>query len=63
MDRSINLSVAIVIAATVVASALMVHARVAPTFAGYPARGLLDFVVTGVLGVGLAIGILRSGRL
>jgi ubiquinone biosynthesis protein len=64
MDRSSNrLSFAIVIAATVVASAVMVHARVGPTFSGYPALGLLGFVVAGVLGVGLAIGILRSGRL
>jgi ubiquinone biosynthesis protein len=64
MDRSSNrLSFAVVIAAIVVASAVMVHAAVGPTAFGYPLLGLMGFVIAGVLGIGLAIGILRSGRL
>ena len=64
MDRSSNrLSFAIVIAAIVVGSSVMVHAAVGPFAFGYPALGLIGFVIAGVLGVGLAVGILRSGRL
>jgi ubiquinone biosynthesis protein len=64
MDRSSNrLSFSIVIAAVVVGSALMVHAGLGPTTFGYPLLGLFGFVVAGILGIGLAIAILRSGRL
>lgn len=64
MDRSSNrLSFAVVIAAIVVASAIIMHAAVGPTFWGYPLLGLVGFVTAGWLGIGLAIGILRSGRL
>jgi ubiquinone biosynthesis protein len=64
MDRSSNrLSFAIVIAATVIGSSIMVHAGVGPTVLGYPALGLAGFLAAGLLGVGLALGILRSGRL
>jgi ubiquinone biosynthesis protein len=64
MDRSSNrLSFAIVIAAVVIASAIMVHATVGPQAFGYPVLGLSGFLTAAVLGIGLAIGILRSGRL
>ena len=64
MDRSSNrLSFAIVIAAIVIASSIMVHAAVGPTMFGYPMLGLIGFLAAGFLGIGLAIGILRSGRL
>jgi ubiquinone biosynthesis protein len=64
MDRSSNrLSFAVVIAAIVIASSIMVHAAVGPQAYGYPLLGLAGFVAAAVLGIGLAIGILRSGRL
>ena len=64
MDRSSNrLSFAIVIAAIVIGSSVMVHAAVGPSAFGYPVLGLAGFVIAGVLGIGLAIGILKSGRL
>jgi ubiquinone biosynthesis protein len=64
MDRSSNrLSFAIVIAAIVIGSAVMVHAAVGPKAFGYPLLGLLGFVIAGILGIGLAVAILRSGRL
>ena len=64
MDRSSNrLSFAVVIAAIVIGSSVMVHAAVGPTAFGYPLLGLTGFVIAGVLGIGLALGILRSGRL
>jgi ubiquinone biosynthesis protein len=64
MDRSSNrLSFAIVIAAIVIASSIMVHAAVGPAVFGYPLLGLAGFLTAAFLGIGLAIGILRSGRL
>jgi ubiquinone biosynthesis protein len=64
MDRSSNrLSFAVVIAAIVIGSSIIVHAAAGPQAFGYPLLGLAGFVAAGVLGIGLAIGILRSGRL
>jgi ubiquinone biosynthesis protein len=64
IDRSSNrLSFAVVIAAIVVGSSIIVHAEAGPQLMGYPVLGLVGFLTAGVLGIGLAIGILRSGRL
>jgi ubiquinone biosynthesis protein len=64
MDRSSNrLSFAIVIAALIVASALIFRAGSGPSVFGYPLLGLVGFLAAGFLGLWLAIGILRSGRL
>lgn len=64
MDRSSNrLSFSIVIAAIVIGSAVVMHAGVGPHTFGYPTLGLAGFVAAGVLGIGLALAILRSGRL
>jgi ubiquinone biosynthesis protein len=64
MDRASNrLSFAVVIAAIVIGSSIVVHAAAGPQLLGYPLLGLAGFVTAGVLGIGLAIGILRSGRL
>jgi ubiquinone biosynthesis protein len=57
------LSFAVVIGAIVIGSAVVMHAGLGPPFGGYPSLGLAGFVVAGVLGLGLAVGILRSGRL
>ena len=60
MDRSSNrLSFAIVIAAIVIGSAVVIHAGVGPVAFGYSALGIAGFVVAGVLGIGLALGILH----
>jgi ubiquinone biosynthesis protein len=64
MDRSSNrLSFAVVIGAIVVGSSIVVHAATGPQVFGYPLLGLAGFLTAGVLGIGLAIGVLRSGRL
>jgi ubiquinone biosynthesis protein len=64
MDRASNrLSFAIVIAAIVIGSAVVVHAGIGPQMFGYAALGLAGFIGAGVLGIGLALGVLRSGRL
>jgi ubiquinone biosynthesis protein len=62
MDRSSNrLSFAIVTAAVIIGSSLVVQSRGA--LAGGTYLGHIGFVVAGILGIGLAIGIVRSGRL
>jgi ubiquinone biosynthesis protein len=64
MDRSSNrLSFAVVIASIVVGSSVIVHAGVGPPLFGYPLLGMAGFLAAGILGIGLAVGILRSGRL
>lgn len=64
MDRSSNrLSFAVVIAAIVIGSAVVMQAGVGPERFGVSALGLGGFLIAGVLGIGLALGILRSGRL
>jgi ubiquinone biosynthesis protein len=64
MDRSSNrVSFAIVIGAIVIGSALVITTGVDPLAFGYPLLGLAGFVMAAVIGIGLAVGILRSGRL
>ena len=64
MDRSSNrLSFSIVIAAVLIGSSIVVLAGAGPQLHGYPLLGLAGFLAAGVLGLGLAVGILRSGRL
>jgi ubiquinone biosynthesis protein len=52
-----------VIAEIVVVSSIIVHAGAGPQIYVYPLLGLAGFLTAGVLGIGLAVGILRSGRL
>jgi ubiquinone biosynthesis protein len=64
MDRSSNrLAFAIVIGALIIGSSVVIQAGVGGSIYGYPALGLAGFVVAGLFGIGLAIGIARSGRL
>jgi ubiquinone biosynthesis protein len=64
MDRSSNrLSFAVVIAALIVGSSLILQRSAGPHLFGLPAVGLVGFIAAAVLGLWLAVGILRSGRL
>ncbi len=64
MDRSSNrLSFAIVIAAILIGSSIIVLAGAGPQLLGYPLLGLAGFLSAAILGLGLAVGVLRSGRL
>jgi ubiquinone biosynthesis protein len=47
----------------VIASALILHAQTGPELFGYPFLGVVGVVAAAVLGLGLVVGILRSGRL
>jgi ubiquinone biosynthesis protein len=64
LDRSSNrLSFALIIAAVIVGSSLIMTINVGITIFGLPAVGLFGYLFAGFLGAGLAISILRSGRL
>ena len=66
LDRSSNrLSFAVVIAAIIVGSSVVVSAGTELTFLGMRVQylGIAGFVLAGVLGLGLRWAIFRSGRL
>jgi len=64
IDRSSNrLSFALIIAALIVGSSLLIRADVGARVFDIPLLGLLGFSFAGVLGIWLVIGILRSRRL
>ncbi len=63
LDRSSNrLSLAILVAALIVGSSLIFQAKAGPAMFGYPALGMVGFLAAGLLGLWLAIMILRTGR-
>jgi len=64
LDKSSNrLSFALIIASIIVGSSLIMTLDVGVKIYGLPALGLLGYIFAGVLGMGLAISILRSGKL
>lgn len=64
LDRSSNrISFAMIIAGITVGASLIFHARLGPTWYDMPILGLTGFVVAGIMGLGLVIAIIRSGKL
>jgi ubiquinone biosynthesis protein len=64
LDRSSNrIAFALIIASIIVGSSLIMTLDVGVKIYGVSAVGLLGYVLAGILGMGLAISILRSGRL
>ncbi len=64
LDRSTNrISFSMVIAALIVGSSLIMQIDKGPMLFGFSMLGLIGFSVAGFLGLGLAIAILRSGRM
>jgi ubiquinone biosynthesis protein len=56
-----RLTLAIILAASIIGSSLILQTRMPPLLFGYPALGFLGFIISAVLGLGLVIAILRSG--
>ncbi len=56
-----RLTLAIILAASIIGSSLIIQTQMPPLLMGYPALGLLGFLISAVLGFGLVIAILRSG--
>ncbi len=64
LDKSTNrISFSMIISALIVGSSLIMQIDKGPMLFGFPMLGLLGYSVAGVLGLGLAIAILRSGRM
>jgi ubiquinone biosynthesis protein len=64
LDKSSNrLSFAMVIAAIIVGSSLVLTIDIGLKVYGLPVLGLIGYLFAGILGAGLAISILRSGKL
>lgn len=64
LDKSTNrISFSLVIAALVIGSSLIMQTDKGPILFGFPVLGLLGYSIAGFLGLGLAIAILRSGRM
>ncbi|MBI2400411.1 MAG: hypothetical protein HYV23_05050 [Deltaproteobacteria bacterium] len=63
VDRSSNrLTFAIIVAALIVGSSMVIAAEAAPKIFGLSALGLLGFIIASILGFWLAVQILRSGK-
>lgn len=64
IDKSSNrLSFSLLIASLIVGSSLIMQTEKGPFIFGYPLLGFLGYSIAGVLGLWLAVAILRSGRL
>ncbi|MDT8442221.1 MAG: AarF/ABC1/UbiB kinase family protein [Desulfuromonadales bacterium] len=64
LDRSSNrLSFALIIGSLIVGSSLIMQTNIGPLMFGYPLLGIVGYLIAGLLGLWLAVGILRSGRL
>ena len=56
-----RLTLAIILAASIIGSSLVIQTETHPLLWGYPALGLIGFLISVVLGLSLVIAILRSG--
>jgi len=64
LDRASNrISFALVVAAIIVGSSLIMRMEVGPYLFGYPLLGIVGYVMAGLLGIWLVVAILRSGRM
>ncbi len=64
LDKSSNrLSFSIITAAIIVASSIIIHSGFGRTMFGLPVLGLAGYVIAGLFGIWILIGILRSGQL
>jgi ubiquinone biosynthesis protein len=60
-QASNRLAIAMVAAAIIIGSSLIISAKVGTLLFGYPVLGLIGFALAGVLCLGLLIFIIRSG--
>ena len=58
-----RLAFALVLASIVIGSSIIMQTHMEPMLFGYPAIGVIGYLVTGFLGLWLVWAILRSGRL
>lgn len=64
MDKVSNrIAFSVVIAALIIGSSVIMQTDKGPLFLDFPVLGILGFFIAGIMGLWLAIAILRSGRL
>lgn len=64
LNRMINRIVfSLIVASLIIGSSLIIQANLGPFLYGFPIFGVVGFTTAGVLGLGLVISILRSGRM
>lgn len=64
MDRSSNrISFSLIISAVIIGSSIIIHSGQGKLLFGFPALGMIGFVIAGVLGLWLVFAILRSGQM
>ena len=64
LERVSNrLAFALVLSALVVASSIIIHARVPPQWHGIPVIGLVGYIFAGLMGTWLLLSILRHGKM
>ncbi|HKJ91367.1 MAG TPA: hypothetical protein VJ960_09570, partial [Oceanipulchritudo sp.] len=57
-----RLSLAVIIGSLIIGSSLVINTGVKPLLWGYPAIGLVGYLLSGAIGAYVAFDILRSGR-
>ncbi|HEK86001.1 MAG: ABC1 kinase family protein [Candidatus Saccharicenans sp.] len=63
IDRASNrISFSLIIAALIIGSSLLLQQKIGPTIFGVSAVGILGYLLASLLGVGLIVSILRSGK-
>ncbi|MEK7680376.1 MAG: hypothetical protein AAB356_09295, partial [Deltaproteobacteria bacterium] len=63
VDRSSNrLTFGVIMASLVIGSSLVMSSGGGPVFMGYPLLGVAGFVIASILGLWLAVQIIRSGK-
>lgn len=64
LERVTNrLAFAVILAALIVASALVIHAKISPQWHGIPIIGLVGYIFSGLMGVLLLVAMIRHGRM
>ena len=64
MERIVNrLSFSLVLSSLIIASSVIVHARVPPIWHGMSVIGVLGYILAGVMGFWLLIAMLRHGKM
>jgi len=64
LDKAANrMAYSLILAAIIVGSSLIMQTNKGPIFMGFPVIGVLGFLIAAVLGLGLVIIILRSGKM
>jgi len=63
IDRASNrISFSLIIAALIIGSSLILQQKIGPTIFGFSALGILGYLLASIIGLGLIVSILRSGR-